>query len=153
MRRFLIQLVAAGLLATPVHTPDGQLLPLTDPGLGREVIACSSCVYRIYFEDLLGGGDRDYNDQVFEVTFGDVPDGILATRSLRSQTAFTGSLVRLSYAILPGRSVTLGLRVHTVNEPWVKQADSLIFYTGAGSRNTDGQIHAAVYCVQGACRP
>jgi hypothetical protein len=145
--------ISAMLFAEPIHSPDGIRLPATDPGLGREVIACEKCVWDVYWEDLLGGGDFDANDAVFRITFGIVPTKVQSVELLNRQSAFGGVLLISPAPIKEGQVVGVGYRVNVIKAPWVQQPDGVIFLTGAGSKNPDGLVHAAVYCRAGACLP
>lgn len=145
MRLAKVTVLLTGLLlALPTQLPDGTPVSKNDPGLGVEVIACGSCRYQIGFEDLLGGGDGDFNDMFFEIEVGDVPDKILSMKVLYTQTAFTGTVV-LPSIVIPNKPIPIGLRVKTVKASWVNQPDELVFYTGNGMNNVDGRVHAVVY--------
>jgi PEP-CTERM motif len=140
-------LCCAETICPPTLAVDGETVAPSCPGLGAEVIDEPGANYQVWFEDLYGGGDRDYNDIVFSVDFDS--QGIPTATFIGADSSYT-DLVLFKGGVLfsklssPG-PITLG------GESFGQELEFSIltpvggFITdGPGFRNPDGEIHAYV---------
>lgn len=115
------------LRADPIALPDGQPLPLNDPGIGAIVYARPLTLWHVGWEDIVTLGDRDYNDRMVDVAFDQF--GLPTVTPAGGMSAFWHTLGYGTAA--PGQPFPLWIDVHVPKADWVHQADGLRFYVGS----------------------
>jgi hypothetical protein len=125
------------------------------PGLGATIIDDPNTKYQVWFEDLPGGGDADYNDIAVAVNFdnGGVPFiRWLGNNSDYDDSLYLGTDYLMSNSNHPAILQLLG--VFTIGQELtlnIHTPPGDIWYDGPAIRNSDDTIHA--YVTGGAQAP
>lgn len=164
MSKFSLSIFAIAVLATtafagplvcpPTLSPDGLTVDPACPGLGAQVIAAPNSQWLVFFEDQNGGGDHDFNDLAFGVTFDATGIHGVATflggSTSGNDTALVYGLIPMfsdfahpspfNFLSVPNLPVIFGELVPDPNAPH----GHIEYLTGPAAFNPDYQIHAWV---------
>jgi hypothetical protein len=152
LKLILITLVlVASLTASPVLNPDSVTIPDNHPGLGVEVMAIPNTSWTVWFNDNRDRGDYDFNDLVIGVSFGSIignSGNVGAETIIMASVSAHGNLGYVEDSFLPipffgetfkataGSIVTFRMQDTNTGDVW---------YSGAASKNSDGQFHSVVF--------
>jgi hypothetical protein len=146
VKKLVLILVSAVLYATPVVSPDGVQVPPGDPNLGAPLIGAPNQVWQVWFNDNIDGVDFDFNDAVVEARFGASTFDLVWLSGTTMGTEEVGVLGQAGTV-----SILNPLATYNYTPGEVILFDFVVgngtFYTGPGSRNPDGLVHAWVACV------
>jgi hypothetical protein len=125
------------------------VMALPDVGVGKKVFAHPESSWEVWFEDLFGLGDSDFNDLVVRVDFAQASLGdVVGTVTYVGGLSAHDHSLELPGGLVVGAPSYFGQFTIKKNQEALFTLNDLTsgdtFFSGPGSRNGDGQGHAIV---------
>lgn len=129
---------------TPYFFPDAQAIDANDIRLNMNVFAMPGMVFRVWFEDSYGLGDRDYNDLAIDIRVG--TNGIVTTGYYGATSTDLVVATVNGHKIGEPFFVQLGTKITVM---LLNQSSGYTFIAGPDYQfNPDYQNHAIVEVVE-----